>query len=41
MSWGNKVFPVFMGASEEKPGRLPELAFVVQIGITFDRSEST
>ena len=39
MSWANSVLPVFMAASGQKPGRLPELATAVQIDTTLHRSE--
>ncbi len=38
MSWANNVLPVFMAASGKMPGRLPELAFAVQIDTTPHRS---
>jgi hypothetical protein len=34
MSWANSVLPVFMAASRQIPGRLPELAIAVQIDTT-------
>ena len=40
MSWANSVLPVFMAASGQKPGRLPELPIAVQIETTRHRSES-
>jgi len=39
MSWANSVLPVFMTASGQKPGRLPESAITVQIDTTLHRSE--
>jgi hypothetical protein len=40
MSWANSVLPVFMTASGQKPGRLPESAITVQIDTTLHRSET-
>jgi hypothetical protein len=40
MSWANRVLPVFMVASGQKPGTLPESASTVQIGTTLHRSLS-
>ena len=34
MSWANSVLPVFMAASRQIPGRLPELAITIQIDTT-------
>jgi hypothetical protein len=39
MSWANSVLPVFIAASGQMPGRLPELAIAVQIDTTPHRSE--
>jgi hypothetical protein len=39
MSWANSVLPVFMAASGQMLGRLPESAIVVQIDTTLRRPE--
>src|SRR6266581_2762765 len=39
MSCANSVLPVFMAASGQKPGRLPELEITVQIDTTLRRLE--